>query len=72
MTAERVSADRFRVVDLEGERLDVHRATPADIYAAVVIVDTVPVGVSLEDGLALLSFLADALGVERYVPEQAP
>ena len=23
----------------------------------------------LDDGLALLSFLADALGVERYIPE---
>jgi len=31
-----------------------------------------PAGLDLADGLALLSFLADALGVERYAPTAAP
>jgi hypothetical protein len=54
--------------DADGDRLDVERMRTG---AALISIGSNSVLVDLEDGLALLSFLADALGVERYVPSDA-
>lgn len=71
MSVERIDPDRIRIVDRDGDRFDVHRYAPVNVYAAVFLLDDgVPVGIDHADGLALLSFLADALGVERYVPDE--
>lgn len=68
MSVERlVPGGGLQITDADGDSLTVERAARV---RAVVIVRTPEDGVlvDVEDGLALLSFLADALGVERYLP----
>ena len=79
MSAERTVRNGTRyleVTDAEGDYLTVVAPeVPGERahYLAVVVLESGPsVGVTLEDGLALLSFLSDALGVERYAPTAAP
>lgn len=70
MSAVRYGADRLRVMDADGDRLEVDRKRMGESDAVVYV--TMPgrgaVVLDLDDVLALLSFLADAAGVERFVP----
>lgn len=75
MSAVRTPADsRDRVdgiviTDQDGDVLQVERFTSdADRFAALLSIRGDTIGLTLEDGLTLLSYIADALGVERYVP----
>lgn len=70
MSAVRHGADRLRVTDADGDRLDVDREllTGSDVVAYVTMPGRGAVALDLDDALALLSFLADAAGVERFVP----
>lgn len=73
MTAERTTdefIDRLVITDRDGDVLEASRVLTPDVYAVVILGNGSPVGVTLADGLALLSFLADALGVERHIPPQ--
>lgn len=73
MITERVSNTYIAVTDNDGDRLEVSRYLSRDAdYPLVLSVAGTYVGVDLDDGLALLSFLADALGVERFVPGMTP
>lgn len=62
--------ERLHIVDPGGDELVVRRLRDAD-DGFVVMLDTgtAPVALDVDDTLALLSFLADAAGVERYVPQ---
>ena len=67
MSVRRNTHDDLIVTDKDGDRLVVERLEAGNPWLVLVS----GVGLDLADGLALLSFLADALGVERYVPEPA-
>lgn len=62
------------IEDTDGDRFTVEARQQPSASAVRLFVTQCghPVAVTLEDGLTLLSFLADALGVERYVPEVTP
>lgn len=75
MSAERQDTgtiDRLRITDGDDDRLIASRFPDGQVTIRVESFTADAVGLTLDDGLALLSFLADALGVERYVPEQTP
>lgn len=60
------------IEDTDGERLEVDVTHPTDHFRVMLeVVAGSVVGLTHEDGLALLSFLADALGVERAEPDPA-
>jgi hypothetical protein len=79
MSAQRAEAGYLVVRDRDGDRLEIEPTTePAEadpfvvnLHAVSVSGTVVTVGLTLEDGLATLSALSDALKVERYVPDAA-
>lgn len=72
MTAEWLGGD-LHVVDEDGDDLML-TSTPSTRFVVVVTAhscrddEQVQVGLTFDDGLALLQALADALKVDRYVP----
>lgn len=70
MSAVRYGADRLRVTDADGDRLEFAREllTGSDVVVYVTMPGRGAVALDLDDVLAVLSFLSDAAGVERFVP----
>lgn len=65
--------ERLHIVDPGGDELVVRRLLQDDDgFVAMLDTGTDPVALDLDDTLSLLSFLADAAGVERYVPGSQP
>jgi len=63
VSTTRNDAGDLVVVDADGDRMIVERFGPGCEFPVIVG----GVGLVMADGLAVLAFLADALGVERYV-----
>ena len=59
---------RLVIRDADGDRMTV-TAWPAGEPRVLVTSLAPAVGLDLNDALALLSFVSDAFGVERYVPQ---
>jgi len=71
-STEGVTVQRLNVADVDGDSVT-FRAWPDGMILLTPRLrangEPSSVTITPEDGLALLSFLADALGVERYIPE---
>lgn len=64
---DRTCIERLSIVDRDGDRMEFDRLGDAEVLVWIKRQGGIVLDVT--DGLALLSFLADALGVERYIPE---